>query len=106
MQWLTVMGFGIFAREKREHAHVSMNEFVRSLGISPAYWSRIARELEKAPKDALIVKAAEALGLNPDEAFIEASRLPPDMQKDVSTVVRLYRKTLGYPARAQEGVPV
>lgn len=54
----------------------------------------------------MIVKAAEALGLNPDEAFIEASRLPPDMQKDVSTVVRLYRKTLGYPARAQEGVPV
>lgn len=106
MQWLTVMGFGIFAREKREHANVSMNEFARSLGISPAYWSRIARELEKAPKNALIVKAAEALGLNPDEAFIEASRLPPDMQKDVSTVVRLYRKTLGYPARTQEGVPV
>ena len=83
-----------------------MNEFARSLGISPAYWSRIERELEKAPKNALIVKAAEALGLNPDEAFIEASRLPPDMQKDVSTVVRLYRKTLGYLARAQEGVPV
>jgi len=72
-----------------------MNEFARSLGISPAYWSRIERELEKAPKDELITKAAEALGLNPDEAFIEASRLPPDMQKDVSTVVRLYRKNLG-----------
>ena len=27
-----------------------------------------------------------------DEAFIEASRLPPDMQQDVGTVVRLYRK--------------
>jgi len=64
-----------------------MNEFARSLGISPAYWSRIERELEKAPKDELITKAAEALGLNPDEAFIE--------QKDVSTVVRLYRKNLG-----------
>ncbi|TCS98727.1 helix-turn-helix protein [Tepidimonas ignava] len=89
------MGFGTFIREKREQANVPMNEFARSLGISPAYWSRIERELEKPPKDELITKAAEALGLNPDEAFIEASRLPPDMQKDVSTVVRLYRKNLG-----------
>lgn len=71
------MGFGTFIREKREQAGVPMNEFARSLGISPAYWSRIERELEKAPKDELITKAAEALGLNPDEAFIEASRLPP-----------------------------
>jgi len=89
------MPFGAFIRAKREQANVPMNEFARSLGISPAYWSRIERELEKAPKDDLILKAAEKLGLSPDEAFIEASRLPPDMQKDVSTVVRLYRKTLG-----------
>ncbi|MBD3750815.1 MAG: helix-turn-helix transcriptional regulator [Sphingobacteriales bacterium] len=58
------MGFGTFIREKREQANVPMNEFARSLGISPAYWSRIERELEKAPKDELIVKAAEKLGLN------------------------------------------
>ncbi|TSE28029.1 putative HTH-type transcriptional regulator [Tepidimonas thermarum] len=89
------MGFGAFIRQKREQAGVPLNEFARSLGISPAYWSRIERELEKAPRDELITKAAEALGLNPDEAFIEANRLPPDMQKDVSTVVRLYRKALG-----------
>ncbi len=89
------MGFGSFIREKREQANLPMNEFARKLDISPAYWSRIERELEKPPKDELIVKAAEQLGINPDEAFIEASRLPPDMQKDVSTVVRLYRKSLG-----------
>ncbi|MEP6896394.1 MAG: helix-turn-helix transcriptional regulator, partial [Chloroflexota bacterium] len=39
-----------------------MNEFARKLDISPAYWSRIERELEKPPKDELIVKAAEQLG--------------------------------------------
>lgn len=89
------MGFGSFIREKREQANLPMNEFARKLDISPAYWSRIERELEKPPKDELIVRAAEQLGINPDEAFIEASRLPPDMQKDVSTVVRLYRKSLG-----------
>ena len=89
------MGFGTYIRQKRDAKGIAMNDFARQLDISPAYWSRIERELEKAPKDELIVKAAEKLGLNPDEAFIEASRLPPDMQKDVSTVVRLYRKNLG-----------
>ena len=89
------MAFGAYIRQKREAKGIQMNDFARQLDISPAYWSRIERELEKAPKDELITKAAEALGLNPDEAFIEASRLPPDMQKDVSTVVRLYRKNLG-----------
>ena len=89
------MGFGAYIRAQREHANRPMNEFARALGISPAYWSRIERELEKPPKDELIAKAAELLGLNPDEAFVLAKRLPPDMQDDVRTVVRLYRKTLG-----------
>lgn len=69
-----------------------MNDFDRQLDISPAYWSRIEREMEKPPKDELILKAAAILGEDPDEAFIEASRLPPDLQKDVGAVVRLYRK--------------
>ena len=52
------MGFGSFIREKREQANLPMNEFARKLDISPAYWSRIERELEKPPKDELIVRAA------------------------------------------------
>jgi len=61
------LGFGAFIRQKREQAGVPMNEFARSLSVSPAYWSRVERELEKPPKDELILKAAEALGLNPDD---------------------------------------
>ena len=87
------MGFGTFIRQEREQAGVTMNKFARSLSVSPAYWSRVEREIERPPRDELILKAAEALGLNPDDAFIQADRLPPDMQKDISTVVRLYRKT-------------
>lgn len=68
-----------------------MKDFARQLDISPAYWSRIEREMEKPPKDELILKAAAILGEDPDEAFIEASRLPPDLQKDVGVVVRIYR---------------
>lgn len=86
------MAFGAYIRKKREEQGIPLNDFARRLDISPAYWSRIEREMEKAPKDGLISKAAELLGLDPDDAYIEASRLPPDMQQDVGAVVRLYRK--------------
>lgn len=69
-----------------------MNDFARQLGISPAYWSRIEREMEHPPKDHLIRKAAEILSIEPDDAYVEASRLPPDMREDVGELVRMYRK--------------
>jgi transcriptional regulator with XRE-family HTH domain len=86
------MNFGAYIRQKREAKGILMNDFARQLEISPAYWSRIERGMEKPPKDELIKKAAELLGLDPDDAFIEASRLPPDMQEDVGSIVRMYRK--------------
>jgi len=89
---VTTMAFGAFIRSKREEKEIQMNDFARQLGISPAYWSRIEREMENPPKDELIRNAAELLGINPDDAFVEASRLPPDMREDVGSVVRMYRK--------------
>jgi HTH-type transcriptional regulator, competence development regulator len=86
------MSFGAYIRQKREAKGILMNDFARQLEISPAYWSRIERGMEKPPKDELIKKAANLLGLDPDESFIEASRLPPDMQEDVGSIVRMYRK--------------
>jgi len=86
------MAFGAFIRSKREEKEMQMNDFARQLGISPAYWSRIEREMENPPKDDLIRKAAELLGINPDDAFVEASRLPPDMRENVGNLVRMYRK--------------
>lgn len=86
------MSFGTYIRQKRSAKGIALNDFADMLGISPAYWSRIERDREKPPKDDLIRGAARLLGESEDEAFIEASRLPPDMQQDVGTVVRLYRK--------------
>jgi transcriptional regulator with XRE-family HTH domain len=86
------MGFGSFIRWKREEAKIPLRELAQRIGISPAYWSRIEREMEKAPKDELIQKATEVLSLDLDEVYIEASRLPPDMQNDVRGVVQAYRK--------------
>ncbi len=83
--------FGIYVRTKREEVGMTLTELARQLEISPAYWSRIETGRENPPKDELIRKAATILGLSEDELFIEASRLPPDMQDEVAEVVRLYR---------------
>lgn len=86
------MPFGAYIRQKREAKGMQMNDFAQQLGISPAYWSRIERDIEKPPKDELIRKSAEILGENADDAFAEASRLPPDLRGDVGNLVRMYRK--------------
>lgn len=86
------MSFGAYIRQKRDAAGIPLNDFARQIGISPAYWSRIERDLEKPPKDDLITKAAQLLDLNLDEAFVQASRLPPELQKNIGEVVQAYRK--------------
>jgi transcriptional regulator with XRE-family HTH domain len=85
------MAFGPWIRAEREKADISLKDFAQSIGISQAYWSRIERGLELAPKDSLIIAACEKLGLPTDPAFIAAQRLPPDMQKDLELAVSVYR---------------
>jgi transcriptional regulator with XRE-family HTH domain len=86
------MGFGRYIRREREKQGILLTDFAQKLGISPAYWSRIEREMEKPPKDNLIQKAARILELDPDDAFIQARRFPPDIQRDVGRAVRAYRR--------------
>jgi transcriptional regulator with XRE-family HTH domain len=86
------MSFGAFIRQKREAKGIQMNDFAAQLKLSPAYWSRIERDKENPPKDEYIRQAAEILEADVDEAFIQASRLPPDMQSEVGSIVRMYRR--------------
>lgn len=86
------MAFGPWIRTEREEAGISLKEFARSIDISTAYWSRIERGLELAPKDSLIIAACKKLGLPTDRAFVEAKRLPPDMQGDLELTISVYRE--------------
>jgi len=86
------MAFGPWIRSEREQAGISLKDFARSIDISTAYWSRIERGLELAPKDSLIIAACERLGLQTDRAFVEARRLPPDMQSDLELAISVYRE--------------
>jgi transcriptional regulator with XRE-family HTH domain len=86
------MSFGDAVRARRQELHIGLVDFAERLGITAAYWSRVERNLEKPPKDLLIEKAAAILGVRLDDLFVEAHRLPPDMQRDLSQVVTLYRR--------------
>lgn len=86
------MSYGIYIRQLREARGVSLNTFAPRIGISAAYWSRIEREQEKPPRDALIEAAALALGSSVDDAFIQAGRLPPDMREHLREVVMAWRR--------------
>ncbi len=86
------MSFGSVVRERRTALGIGLNDFAERLGISPAYLSRVERDHEKPPRDELIERAAAILGLRMDDLFVEAQRLPPDMQKDIGRVVLAYRR--------------
>lgn len=86
------MSFGSVVRARRTALGIGLNDFAERLGISPAYWSRIERDHEKPPRDALIERAAAILGVRMDDLFVEAQRLPPDMQRDIGRVVLAYRR--------------
>ena len=86
------MSFGAVVRAKRNECGITMNDFSERLGVSPAYWSRIERDMEKPPRDGLIERAAAILGVRMDDLFVEAQRLPPDMKNDLARVVSLYRR--------------
>ncbi len=86
------MAYGIYIRQLREARGLSLNSFAPSIGISAAYWSRIEREQEKPPKDALIEAAAMALESSVDESYIQAGRIPPDMREHLSEIVATWRR--------------
>jgi transcriptional regulator with XRE-family HTH domain len=86
------MSFGRTVREQRNAKGIGLNEFAERLGISPAYLSRIEREHENPPRDELIERIAAILGIDLDELFVKADRLPPDLRKDLPRVVAYYRR--------------
>jgi transcriptional regulator with XRE-family HTH domain len=93
------MAFGLTVRARRVEQGIGLNDFAERLGVSPAYWSRVEREQENAPRDELVERAAAILGVRLDDLFVEAGRLPPDMRNDLRRVVQTYRRTRQVPSK-------
>jgi len=86
------MAFGDVVRARRTELAIGLNDLAERIGISPGYWSRIERNLDKPPSDEVVERAAAILGIPLDRMFVEAQRLPPDMRKDIGQVVLAYRR--------------
>jgi transcriptional regulator with XRE-family HTH domain len=86
------MAFGEVVRARRTELGIGLNDLAERLGISPGYWSRIERNLDKPPSDEIVQRAAAVLGIPLDALFVEAQRLPPDMRKDIGRAVLAYRR--------------
>lgn len=86
------MAFGDVVRARRTELAIGLNDLAERMGISPGYWSRIERNLDKPPSDEVVQRAAAILGIPLDVLFVEAERLPPDMRKDMGRVVLAYRR--------------
>ena len=86
------MSFGGVIRKRRIELGIGLMDMSERLGISAPYLSRIERDLESPPRDELIERAAAILGLQMDDLFVKARRLPPDMRDDMEKVVRAYRR--------------
>jgi hypothetical protein len=78
------------SRNQRSRCQNPCGHVHRNVGHDPGITGHVGPEY--SPKDELIIKAAKILGVSVDDAFIEASRLPPDLQTEVGNVVRMYRK--------------
>jgi transcriptional regulator with XRE-family HTH domain len=86
------MSFGAVVRTRRTELGIGLNDLALRLGVSSGYWSRVERGHEKPPRDDLVERAAAILGVTMDSLFVEARRLPPDMQRDIARVVETYRR--------------
>ena len=88
------MGFGSFIRQRREAQGMTLKDLAGQLHLSAPYWSRIERALENPPKDELIALAACILQISPDQAFVAAGRLPPDLRAHLGQIVHQHREHL------------
>ena len=66
-------------KEHMDLLDISLRQVAAQTGISPAYLCRLlAGERGLPPDDAMILKLAEVLGIDPPEALlVEADRVPP-----------------------------
>lgn len=87
------MPYGAYIRALRESRGIALNSFAAQIGISPAYWSRIERDMEKPPKDELIEAAARLLETDLDASYVAAGRVPPDLRPHLGEIVEMWRRS-------------
>ena len=78
--------FGTMVRSLREDAGVSLRKFSKLLEMSPAYLSKLERNLLPPPSEEYICRMADILETDKDHLLAKAGKVAPDIiQKIIST---------------------
>jgi len=74
--------FGSIIRDLRlKRTQYSLRKLAETVGISPAYLSRLESDRDPPPSEEIVIKMARALGADSDELFSHANKVSPDLIK-------------------------
>lgn len=82
------MRFGFYIRERRAALEqtgqpLSLRQFAHELGIEPAYLSKIERDVFAPPSEALIVRIALRLGVDPDVLLALGGKIATEVKAEI-----------------------
>lgn len=86
------MSFGTLLRTSRNERGLTLEDVAAKIDLSVPHLSRIERDRENPPRDEIIQKLSQVIGIPADNLFAEAQRLPPDLKEDAGEVFALYRR--------------
>lgn len=72
--------FGTFIRDVREGHGDTQKYVAEQIGVSPQYMNDIELDRRNPPSDEKIGYLASVLNIRPDELFVLANRIPPDLR--------------------------
>ena len=79
---VTKRSFGRIIRDLRlKKTQYSLRKFAETVGISPAYLSRLESDRDPPPSEEIVIKIADALGADSDELLSHANKVSPDLIK-------------------------
>jgi transcriptional regulator with XRE-family HTH domain len=86
------MSFGSSLRASRNVRGLPLEDVAVRVRLSVPHLSRIERDRENPPRDEIIEKLAEIIGISSDDLFAQAKRLPPDLKEQAGEVFAAYRR--------------
>lgn len=92
---------GELIRATRQEHEMSLREFARRIGKSPAFVTELECEETPSVSEDTLKKVAEELGLDEARLFVLAVRSPRDLVPESETEYALYRKVKEMSASTQ-----
>ena len=92
---------GELVRSTRMELGISLREFARRIGKSPAFVTELECDEMPSVSEETLRKVADELGVDEARLFVLAERTPRDLAPETETEYALYRKVKGMGAAEQ-----